>query len=59
MIKTANIKQCPKCGNDFHCYSEDDCWCENLPIHRKEFLEIKKLYDDCLCPDCLSEYIEE
>ncbi len=59
MIKTANIKKCPKCGKEFNCYSEDNCWCATYPIHRKEILEIKQLYDDCLCPDCLKGYTEE
>jgi len=59
MIRIADTKSCPKCGKKFECYSDDDCWCENYQIHRKEYLVLKQQFDDCICPDCLKDYSEE
>ncbi|MBL7112776.1 MAG: cysteine-rich CWC family protein [Bacteroidales bacterium] len=59
MVQASEIKTCPKCGREFECFSDDDCWCEKLQIHRKDYLEIIQKYDDCLCADCLIDYAEE
>jgi hypothetical protein len=59
MAGATEIKQCSGCGKEFECYSEGDCWCENYQVHRKEYLEIIRRYDDCLCPECLQNYAEK
>lgn len=50
------LKRCPKCGNDFSCDGDGDCWCEHVPLHRAQMLEILQRYTDCICPECLKEY---
>ena len=52
-------KTCPSCGKVFVCEGENDCWCENAQIHRKDLIVIMDRYDDCLCPECLLKYSEE
>ena len=50
------LKKCQKCGVDFRCDGEGDCWCESVPIHRTQMLEIMEKYTDCICPSCMKEY---
>lgn len=59
MTTGSEIKKCPACGKQFECYSDSDCWCEQVHINRKEYAEIVARYNDCLCPDCLKQYAEE
>lgn len=53
------LKKCPACGKFFKCLGEDDCWCENYQINKKEFFVISERYSDCLCQSCLAEYAEK
>ena len=55
----ATLKHCPKCGNEFRCQGDADCWCENVRLHRRQMLQILQEYTDCLCPDCLMSYEED
>jgi len=50
------LKKCPRCGKEFACYGDNDCWCESVRLHRKEITQILQNYTDCLCPECLKEY---
>lgn len=38
---------------------DEDCWCENASIHKREMILIMDRFDDCLCPECLAKYEEE
>jgi len=58
ILTPANTKNCPACGNPFTCSGDDDCWCENVRINKKELLIVMSKYKDCLCPDCLGKYSE-
>jgi len=49
-------KICQKCGGEFPCEGDKDCWCEKLQIHRVEMIKIMELYSDCLCPECMKKY---
>ena len=51
-------KICPECGNSFECMGENDCWCEEVPVLKKEMMIIMNSFDDCLCPGCLGKYAE-
>jgi hypothetical protein len=52
-----SIKICSKCKTSFECCNEKmGCWCEDLSIDIKTLNELKKTYDNCLCPKCLTEY---
>lgn len=53
------IKSCQKCGLQFTCEGDNDCWCEKVHLHRKAMVEIMERYNDCLCPECLAEFEEE
>ena len=50
------LKKCQRCGAEFRCEGEDDCWCEKVQIHRVQMLEIMERYTDCICPDCMKLY---
>ena len=52
-------KECPSCGKNFVCDGDNDCWCENVQIHKREFLILSEKYTDCLCPECLSKHAEK
>ena len=50
-------KICSKCNVLFKCESDTfGCWCENLFIELNTLNEIKKQYENCLCPTCLKKY---
>lgn len=50
-------KRCSKCGVEFTCCNEQrGCWCETLTLEPAVLKELKKNYDNCLCPDCLGGY---
>jgi hypothetical protein len=49
-------KTCPKCGAEFSCEGEKDCWCEKVQIHKPQMIEIMERYTDCICPDCMRKY---
>ncbi len=54
-----NKKNCEKCGNTFHCKHSTDCWCSSYSIPEQLSSYLKKNYQDCLCKDCLINYIEK
>ncbi len=50
-------KICSKCATLFGCSSETSgYWCENVFIDLETLNEIKKQFDNCLCPTCLNKY---
>lgn len=50
-------KICSKCETLFHCACEaPGCWCETIFIDMGTLSELKKQYDNCLCPTCLNKY---
>lgn len=55
----SKLKKCPECGKLFTCHGKEDCWCESVNIHKREFLIINQKYTDCLCQECLNKYAEQ
>ncbi|MCB0696619.1 MAG: cysteine-rich CWC family protein [Chitinophagaceae bacterium] len=50
-------KQCSKCNTPFACTAPiAGCWCEQYTVPIDTLQHLKSTYDNCLCPDCLSEY---
>jgi len=50
-------KNCSKCKTLFECTCETPgCWCEGVFIDQDTLNEIKRVYENCLCPACLKEY---
>src|SRR5688572_11980586 len=57
-MKHVQQKDCSSCGANFTCGPEgtdDKCWCEHLP--HVSFVASED--QNCLCPRCLREAIEE
>ncbi|QQS49884.1 MAG: cysteine-rich CWC family protein [Bacteroidota bacterium] len=54
-----SIKKCPSCGKEFSCMGENDCWCETVQLHKKQFLILNQKFSDCICPDCMKQYESE
>ncbi|MBC7784323.1 MAG: cysteine-rich CWC family protein [Burkholderiales bacterium] len=58
-LTTASHRHCA-CGREFECGADtdtgvDDCWCAKLPM----VLPIPTdRQTTCLCPDCLTTYID-
>ncbi len=50
------IKICPKCASRFTCDGDNDCWCEQVQVLKKDMVTIMERYTDCLCPDCLKAF---
>jgi hypothetical protein len=45
------------CNTDFECCNEKPgCWCESLTIDIETLNNLKKNYNNCLCPVCLATY---
>jgi len=44
------------CGAGFRCEGDADCWCEKVPIHRAQMIEIMELFTDCICPECMKKF---
>ena len=45
-------KICPKCGKEFECVHSVDCWCVKVKLS-EETKQKLKIYNDCLCKECL------
>jgi hypothetical protein len=50
-------KKCSKCERAFTCQNEQrGCWCENIRLSREVLNDLRKKYQNCLCPACLAEF---
>ena len=45
-------KICPRCGKEFECVHSKDCWCAKVSLDEEKRSRLK-VYNDCLCKDCL------
>jgi len=52
------FRRCPACGAVFECHSQtgNRCWCMDIKLSDKQLEHIKKTYDGCLCPKCLTAF---
>lgn len=52
--RLAGAVVCEACGNEFSCgASLRGCWCSEIEISDETRAELKALYRDCLCRECL------
>lgn len=51
-------KECEKCHKIFNCTHSAECWCAEFKISEKLGKYLAKNYKDCLCNECLKNYIE-
>ena len=54
----ATQKYCAKCMATFECLHNEHCWCMSYKISKENLEYLKKTYDNCLCPECLSAYAQ-
>ncbi|MDO5760608.1 MAG: 5'/3'-nucleotidase SurE [Bacteroidota bacterium] len=52
-------KICPKCGKEFECRHNKDCFCMRYRVSKENLAEMKKQYNNCLCEDCLTFYAKK
>lgn len=50
--------KCSKCGSDFTCKPQGDCWCNNYELTTEQLTVLKENYTDCLCKECLISMTE-
>jgi hypothetical protein len=50
------LKTCPACGRGFQCSGDSDCWCASVRLTGKALEELRAVYTDCLCEDCLRKF---
>jgi len=55
------IKQCPRCKNDFECKTNNvlQCQCAGISLTENQRTLIANQYSDCLCADCLHYFSRE
>lgn len=47
---------CESCGNEFSCgASLKGCWCSELNLSDETRSQLRGLYQDCLCRECLEK----
>ncbi|TGK02979.1 hypothetical protein EHQ53_05810 [Leptospira langatensis] len=50
-------KQCPSCSRSFECgVDEKECWCFNVSLDEKALQNIREMYENCLCRECLTRF---
>ncbi|TGK06986.1 hypothetical protein EHO59_02385 [Leptospira semungkisensis] len=50
-------KQCPSCLKSFDCgVDENACWCFHVSLDAKALQNIREMYENCLCKDCLTRF---
>lgn len=53
------IKKCSKCQQPFECTNDKlGCWCEDLYIKLEVLNSLQKVYNNCLCINCLNKFTE-
>lgn len=50
--------KCSKCGKEFTCKPQGECWCGSYELSKNQLKELKENYEDCLCEECLSSIKE-
>jgi hypothetical protein len=53
-------KTCEACGQGFLCGAmAAGCWCEEIRLTAAAREEISRRYRDCLCRNCLEQFVSE
>ncbi|MDR1006057.1 MAG: cysteine-rich CWC family protein [Bacteroidales bacterium] len=50
---------CPNCGSVFVCTHDDECFCAKYELSEGACRTLQRLYDECLCEQCLSQYADK
>jgi len=53
------IKKCVICNQEFECTENGQCWCMQYKYSETLLKELRNKYADCLCPSCLSKYMQQ
>lgn len=51
-------KTCEKCGKEFACHHNQDCWCVGYKVSKELSEYFRNKFNDCLCEECLKWYID-
>ncbi|TGL60903.1 cysteine-rich CWC family protein [Leptospira sarikeiensis] len=50
-------KKCTRCSKIFGCgVDEGSCWCFEIKLDSIALNNIREMYTDCLCKDCLTTF---
>jgi hypothetical protein len=50
---------CEACGSSFTCGAKlSGCWCSEIELNDETRAELKTLYSNCLCRQCLEKLAE-
>lgn len=57
-LKKAIIKTCPKCNTPFQCMENqiEKCHCNSIKLSEGQLINLKSIYNDCLCSKCLKDF---
>jgi dihydroneopterin aldolase len=55
---TERSLKCSKCGKEFTCKPQGECWCGSYELSKTQLQELKENYEDCLCEECLDSIKE-
>lgn len=58
MKNDAEVKLCPRCGDEFYCSASGRCWCYAYDLPADLLEKIESTYSGCLCEKCLIEIAE-
>ena len=58
-MSKAEIKNCPRCGEEFECNSSTMllCQCNQIELPEDVMEQLAEDYEDCLCLGCLRSII--
>ncbi|TGK39601.1 cysteine-rich CWC family protein [Leptospira andrefontaineae] len=50
-------KKCPQCSSILECgVDQEACWCFDIRLDPEALKNIREMYEDCLCKDCLARF---
>jgi hypothetical protein len=60
MTENAETKlNCESCGEEFSCGAKTGlCWCFEIELESEMLAELRQVYKNCLCKDCLMKITE-
>lgn len=58
-ISESFSKKCGRCGSGLICYSDGNCWCQDLRVHPETMESLQAQYNGCLCKNCLTFFADQ
>jgi len=54
----AKVETCPRCQKQFACQA-GRCWCANVTVPMEALIEMRQLFESCVCPECLQHFADK